>query len=275
MSVSPLANPNQTPIDGVPIRRRNPTIADFNFREGLPSADDLPCSDGKPVDSELQELIPGLLKAILLDLWRERTDWLFGIDMGLYYDPEQPAISPDGFLSLGVKEPPNENLRPSYVLWHEQVIPLLAFEIVSKSYGKEHSKKLEIYQSIGVLYYVIYAPLRKRKPPFQIYKLIEGVYVLQYETKAPYWMPEIGLGIGIENRSYGGRLRDWLYWYDEQGQRLLTPTERAEAESNRAKLESSRATSAEQQNKILMARLRELGVDPATLLGEMDEPIEE
>jgi hypothetical protein len=47
--------------------KRNPTIADFNFRPGLPTADELPDSDGKPVDSELQELIPGLLKAILLD----------------------------------------------------------------------------------------------------------------------------------------------------------------------------------------------------------------
>jgi hypothetical protein len=161
------------------------------------------------------------------------------------------------------------------------VLPILAFEIVSKAYGKEHSKKLEIYQSIGILYYVIYAPLRKRKLPFQIYKLIEGVYVLQHEMRDPYWMPEIGLGIGIENRSYGGRQRDWLYWYDEQGQRYPTPTERAEAEANRARLESSRATlesearrSVEQQNQILMARLRELGVDPAQLLGELDQPIE-
>jgi hypothetical protein len=93
MSVSPLAN--QTPIDGAPIKRANPTIADFNFPAGLPTADGLPCSDGKPVDSELQELIPGLLKAILLDLWGDglrptggqRTDWLFGIDLGLYCDP--------------------------------------------------------------------------------------------------------------------------------------------------------------------------------------------
>jgi hypothetical protein len=36
---------------------------DFHFPDGLPTADDLPCSDDKPVDSILQELLPGLLKA--------------------------------------------------------------------------------------------------------------------------------------------------------------------------------------------------------------------
>ncbi|WP_233258633.1 hypothetical protein [[Phormidium] sp. ETS-05] len=41
----------------------------------FPSAEELPDSDERPVDNELQELIPGLLKAILLMLWAERMDW--------------------------------------------------------------------------------------------------------------------------------------------------------------------------------------------------------
>ncbi len=107
-------------------------IEDFHFPEGLPTADDLPCSDGAPVDSELQELIPGLLKAILMDIWSSRKIWLFSIDMAFYYDPEQPytAIAPDGMLSLGVADPTSENLRSSFVLWQEKVIPLFAVEIV-------------------------------------------------------------------------------------------------------------------------------------------------
>ena len=68
-----------------------------------PTADELPCSDDTPVDNELQELIPGLLTSILQILWADRMDWFFGIDMGVYYHPEQPAIVPDGFLSLGVE----------------------------------------------------------------------------------------------------------------------------------------------------------------------------
>jgi Uma2 family endonuclease len=238
--------------------KRNPTIADLNFRKGLPTADELPDSDGKPVDSELQELIPGLLKSILLDQWRDRSNWLFGIDLGFYYDPDQPCIAPDGLLCLGIRDAIDENLRSSYVLWDEMVIPSLALEVVSKAYGKEHSKKLEVYRTIGILYYVVYAPLRKRKTKFQLYKLVNGDYVLQSEGETPYWMPEIQLGIGVEQGRYGHSDRQWLYWYDEMGQRLWTPTERAD-------VAMERADAAEQKNQRLLAKLQELGIDPDSI----------
>jgi Uma2 family endonuclease len=274
MTISPLvkgSKPTQI-IDPI-VKRRNPTIEDFKFRDGLPTADELPDSDDKPVDSELQEVISGLLKAILLDLWRDRTGWLFAVDMGFYYDPDQPAIAPDAFLSLGVEEYDDENLRPSYVLWDERVIPLFALEIISKTAGKEHTKKLNIYRSTGILYYLVYAPLRKKKAKFQLYKLIEGEYVLQSDGREPYWMPEVGLAIGAEKQRYRCRDREWLYWYDENSVRYLTPTERAEAESQRAEAESRRAEAAmdgqkliEQENSVLRKKLQELGVDPDMLM---------
>jgi Uma2 family endonuclease len=278
----------------VAAKKRNPTIEDFNFRDGLPTAEELPDSDDKPVESELQELVSGLLKAILHDIWRDRTNWLFGIDLGFYYDPDQPAIAPDGFLSLGVEDCGDEYLRPSYVLWDEKVIPLFALEVVSKTPGKEHTKKFKIYQSTGVLYYLIYAPLRKRKAKFQLYKLINGEYVLQSDGKNPYWMPEIGLAIGAEKRAYRNRQREWLYWYDENLVRYPTPTERAEekdalakaeaqradtearqakAEARRADMEAQRADAAtaekaaiEQKNNALRRRLSELGIDPDSII---------
>lgn len=86
-------------------------LSNIRFRNELPTAAELPDSDDEPVDSELQELIPGLLKAILLDLWGNRTDWIFGIDLGIYYDPDLPCIATDGFLSLRVREPVDTNLR--------------------------------------------------------------------------------------------------------------------------------------------------------------------
>jgi Uma2 family endonuclease len=88
-------------------------MLDFYSPQSLPSADELLDSDETPVDNELQELIPGLLKAILLMLWESRLDWFFGIDMGIYLDPTQPPIVPDAFLSLGVDRCYDEELRPS------------------------------------------------------------------------------------------------------------------------------------------------------------------
>ncbi len=230
----------------------------------FPSADELPDSDETPVDNELQELIPGLLKAILLILWSERMDWFFGIDMGIYYDPDLPAIVPDGFLSLGVERFYDEELRPSYVLWDENVIPILALEIVSQTYRKEYSTKLEQYAALGVLYYVIYSSRRRRKPRLEVYKLVNGKYELQ--TGNPVWLPEVGLGIGCERGNYSGVTREWLYWYNQEGKRYPTPQEWILQETQRALQETQRAQQETQRAQKLAAKLRELGIDPDTVV---------
>ncbi|WP_293134440.1 Uma2 family endonuclease [Microcoleus sp. bin38.metabat.b11b12b14.051] len=225
-------------------------MLNYNLPRYLPSADELPDSDETPVDNELQELIPGLLKAILLILWAERMDWFFGIDMGIYYHHEKPAIVPDGFLSLGVERFYDEELRPSYVLWDEYVVPTLVLEVVSKKYRKEYSAKLEEYQALGVLYYVIYSSRRRRKPRLEVHKLVNGKYELQ--SGHPVWMPEIGLGIGCERGNYSGVTREWLYWYDAEGKRYLTPEEQVKSLAQRAEQ--------------FAQKLRELGIDPNSLI---------
>jgi Uma2 family endonuclease len=220
----------------------------------LPTADELPCSDDTPVDNELQELIPGLLKSILQILWADRMDWFFGIDMAIYYHPEQPPIVPDGFLSIGVERFYDEELRPSYVMWEEQVVPSFVLEVVSGTPGREYTSKLvreasplgNEYAKMGVLYYVIYNSKRRRKPKLEIHKLVNGNYELQNSN--PLWMPEIGLGIGDERGDYGGLMRDWLYWYTENNERYPTPAEQIDRERDRS-------------NR-LAAKLRELGINP-------------
>jgi hypothetical protein len=114
--------------------------------------------------------------------------------------------------------------------------------------------------------------LRKKKARFQIYKMIDGEYVLQSEGEKPYWMPEISLGIGVELGSYGNRQRELLYWYNENSVRYLTPTEKAEAETQRAETEVAARRVAEQKANLLMERLREMGIDPDTILSEKAEP---
>jgi Uma2 family endonuclease len=268
MTISPLVKGSQPVVaTDLSVKKRNPTIEDFNFPDGLPTADELPDSDDTPVDSELQELIPGLLKAILMDMWGSRKDWLFSIDMAFYYDPMQrtKAIAPDGMLSLGLRETDSNRLRSSYVLWQEKVLPLFALEIVSKTSGGEKTEKFEIYQSIGILYYLVYAPLLKRKAKFQLYKLVEGKYVLQSSGRQPYWMPEVGLAIGAEQQVYGYAERELLYWYDENNVRYLTPTEKSVMEAKRADAELAARVAVQQENNILRERLRALGIDPDSI----------
>ncbi|MDZ8139414.1 MAG: Uma2 family endonuclease [Nostoc sp. DedQUE04] len=229
----------------------------------LPTAAELPDSDGTPVDNELQNLIPNLLLAILSAIWRDRTDWFFGVDMGIYYLPTAPrkSIVPDGFLSLGVerwRRPPNGRL--SYVLWEENwTPPTLVVEIVSQTYGGEYDIKLEKYLDLGVLYYVIYNPeywQRDNHAPFEVYRRVDDEFVLQSQEQ--FWIPELELGIGVAAGIHKGWERDWLFWFDRAGNRFPTPDERIEQAQQQAKL-------AQQALQDLRYRLQQRGIDPDNL----------
>jgi len=242
-------------------------LLNYNEYPNLPTAKDLPDSDDTPVDNELQDLIPHLLKVILAFIWSERMDWFFGIDMGVYYHPGKPAIVPDGFLSVGVPRIIDEGLRLSYLLWEETRVPILVLEVVSQTPRKEYTQKKQDYAEMGILYYVIYNPLRKRKPRLEAYKLEgENYQLLEGE---PIWLEEIGLGIGKERGIFQGIEREWLYWYDREGKRYLTPEERLKTSENQAlearsqALEArNQAREAQERAKILEAKLRSLGIDP-------------
>jgi len=130
------------------------------------------------VDNQLQHLIPGLLEAILALIWSQRMDWFFGVDMRIYFIPDQPAIVPDGFLSIGVPRIIDSDLRLSYVLWEEKKVPIMVLEVISQTRREEYTQKKEDYAKMGILYYVIYNPLRKRKPRLEVYQLEEGEYQL-------------------------------------------------------------------------------------------------
>jgi hypothetical protein len=109
-------------------------------------------------------------------------------------------------------------------LWEEEKVPILVLEVISQTGRGEYTEKKEYYTQMGILYYVIYSPFRKRKPPLEVYKLEQGTYLLV--EGEPVWLTELGIGIGKEQGIYQGINREWLYWYDEQGNRYLTPEER-------------------------------------------------
>ena len=194
----------------------------------LPTEDDLPDSDGKPADNELHTLIQVLLRGILAQIWGDRFDWFFGVNLGLYPSPNEAALVPDGFLSLGVERiRENNKLRLSYLVYREKVMPQWVLEVVSRTPGGEYDEKFSRYAELGVQYYVIYNPnhfRRDRHDAFEVYRLEGGQYVRLIGN--PIWMPELGLGIGHELGIQEGIRRDWLYWYDKNGGRYL-PSENA------------------------------------------------
>jgi hypothetical protein len=60
----------------------------------------------------------------------------------------------------------------------------------------------------------------------EIYKLVDGNYrLIPANKQGIVWMPEIALGMGCEIRSFATWEREWLYLYDEAGNRYLTANE--------------------------------------------------
>ena len=228
--------------------------------KNLPSSDELIDSDDIPVDNEDQNFVPNFLLFLLESIWKHREDWFFAVDMGVYHttglNPRVPVV-PDALLSLGVERRRSGKSRRSYVVWEEQeIVPIFVLEVVSQSPGGEYDEKMTIYRQLGINYYVIYNPQfwqRDRHLPFEVYKLVAGNYQLQ--KGEPFWMPEIGLGIGRCDLPLDPLGREVLTWFNHQGDRYLTTEEQLN-------LERQRADIAQQQLESLLAQMRSLGIQP-------------
>jgi Uma2 family endonuclease len=252
-------------------------IASNSNRQYLPPGSELLESDDIPVDNEDQNWIPNVLLMLLKNIWSNRNDWFFGVDMGVYHATSKNArvpVVPDGFLSLGVERRKNNKSRRSYVVWEEQdIAPILALEVVSWTPGGEYDDKQAIYAKLGVLYYVIYNPefwRRDGHQPLEIYKLVGDSYQLQIGE--PFWMPEIGLGIGRCPEIFTGSNQEVLSWYDDRGDRYLRSEEKeiqANLAATQAQVEAIQARAeadlAQQRADKLLAKLQELGIDANSL----------
>ena len=273
--------------------------------ERLPGSLELPDSDDTPVDNEGQNDIPNGLRLALSQLWHNRQDWFFGVDMGIYdrqgQHDRKVTIVPDGFLSLGVVRRKGQYGRSSYVLAEENnIVPTVALEYLSKTYGGEYDSKLAVYAQLGVPYYVVYNPEGRRgHQRLEMYHLERGNYQLQ-QTSEPFWIPEIELGIGRVQGILSGIPMEWLTWFDHLGQAYPLPEEvietlrvkvqrqqgriakleqlaqdersRAEMAEFLAQQERSRAEMAEalaQQERLarlqLIDRLKQMGIDSSLL----------
>ncbi len=122
-----------------------------------------------------------------------RTDVFVTGDIMLYYEKGEPKkfVAPDLMICFGVKNTP----RRVYELWKEDVPPSIIFEIASEStWQKDVSRKLALYERIGVQEYYIYDPERNYLPnPLLAYQLKDGEYELVETKNSRIYSPLLNL----------------------------------------------------------------------------------
>lgn len=178
--------------------------------------------------------------------------YFIGEDCGIYWrltePPERGVKAPDWFLVPEVPRLLDGQMRRSYVLWQEEVSPLLVLEYVSGDGTEEHDRtpdvgKYWVYENrIRATYYGIYDP---NLATLEMFALSTGRYVgLEPSAAGRFPVDRLGVELGVWNGAFGGYEARWLRWWDSQGSLLLTGAERAER---------------------LGAKLRELGLDPDSI----------
>jgi Uma2 family endonuclease len=99
----------------------------------IPCEEDLPDSDGIPMDSERQALQMTLLALTARHHFRDRADVYVGMNMFVYFSPDQLKTldfrGPDVFVVTGV----DKRERRRWVVWTEGKGPDVVLEILSET----------------------------------------------------------------------------------------------------------------------------------------------
>jgi Uma2 family endonuclease len=246
-------------------------------REQLPSMYDLPSEfpEEPGLPDQFHFYQPELLNATFLPPGYDQDQVFCAADLNLYYDPEHTLWHkrPDWFGVVGLDRFYGEEkeLRLSYVMWQERVIPFLVLEILSEGTSKEDfgkttaeedgpPTKWEVYERIlKIPYYVIYD-----RHQVQVY--VHGHDGHRYRPlnfdDGRIWLPEIQLGLGLWQGRFHNFDHFWLRFYDEEQLWIPNPEEIAERESAHARREKARADREQQRADQMAAKLRALGINP-------------
>ncbi|MFN8559234.1 MAG: Uma2 family endonuclease [Dehalococcoidia bacterium] len=113
----------------------------------LPGEDDLPHSDGEPMETWRHVVQMTLLLLPLLRAWRDRDDFFVAGNMFVYFHPDQVQTrgfkGPDVFVAMTRAA----RARKSWVVWDEGKAPDVVIELISTtSARKDKVDNLRIYQ---------------------------------------------------------------------------------------------------------------------------------
>ena len=241
-----------------------------------PGQDELPCSDGEPMDTPRHRRQMNLLIESLELTLGARDDVYVGGDMFVWYSELQTKKKkdfrgPDVFVVLGAIA---GRTRKSWVVWEEDgKLPDVVIELTSPT--TEHidrGEKKQIYERIWRLpEYFIFDPDTKA---LDGWRLIDGRYVpIDADARGELECRALGLRLGVREGVFQREETAWLRWIDpatglqlptstenlaEAERRLGALTARAEEEKARADEEKARADEERARADALAAEVAEL-----------------
>jgi Uma2 family endonuclease len=208
-------------------------------KEYLPTMYDLPSEDPEEagLPDEFHLLQPELLRLTFRPPEISHDEIFVASDMNLYFDVRHPLWQkrPDWFAVLGVSRLyEQKDLRLSYVVWQEGVYPYLVVELISPGTEQEDlgqslrdvnkpPTKWEVYEQIlRIPYYFVF---NRYTNEFRAFGLVKNRYEELEITGQGVWLPEAKLGLGLWQGIHQNIERDWLRFYNDKGDWVLTAEE--------------------------------------------------
>jgi Uma2 family endonuclease len=270
------------PTVPLPDRPAHSEHPDHPYLPHIPTEDELPYSDGIPLESDWHVLQMILLRLALTRHWAGR-EFFVGGDMFVYYSEKRVFNAdfrgPDLFVVLDVPV----RRRKSWVVWQEGKAPDLIIELMSPSTRElDRTLKKAVYQNeLRVPEYVWFDPEFGELAGFSLQR---GVYEpILPDPRGRICLPLLDLALVKWSGVFEGIEASWIRWETLDGILLPTPTEDAEqagreaAEARSQAAEARRQLAAARQERTdaerladeerlraerMAARLRALGVDP-------------
>lgn len=210
-------------------------------RKALPTMYDLPSEEigdaGLPDEYHVHQAV--LLNETFKPVGIPADEVFSAIDMNLYYDEDHTSWykRPDWFGVIGVPRLYDDyDMRWSYVVWDENVVPLIVVELLSPGTEKddlgktlrdvnEPPTKWEVYESIlRVPYYVVFS---RESVELKIFQFKGKGFKEVKNHRGRFWIPQANPGLGLWQGSYHGIEHLWLRWFDAENNWVPTDAEHA------------------------------------------------
>ncbi|MEL7352141.1 MAG: glycerol kinase GlpK [Cyanobacteria bacterium J06649_5] len=215
-------------------------------------------SDEPEMESDLHLRQMLLLISCLDMLWEDRTDFYASGNMTVYYSPQKiknrDFRGPDFMVALDTERYP----RKSWVVWEEEgKYPNVIVEILSDSTANvDRTTKKKLYQD--TFRTPEYFWVDPDTGEFEGFILVGGHYqAIELNELGRRWSQQLQLFLGMHNSQ--------LRYFTPDGALVPTPVEAAKEAEKTTKEAEKNAQDIQQKNDVLVAKLRELGVDPLSL----------